>query len=81
VPDARILVGYAAVEGGWSLSVSDNGIGKSIAQPMAGGGLGTAIVAALSKQLDADMSVTTGGLGLTVTVASRPVEAITPLAA
>jgi two-component sensor histidine kinase len=80
-PDARILVAYAAGEDGWSLSVSDNGVGKSIAQPIPGGGLGTAIVAALSKQLDADMSLASDAPGLTVTVASRPVEAVAPLAA
>jgi len=80
-PAARILVRYATSENGWNLSVSDNGVGKGKSQPTAGGGLGTAIVAALSKQMDADVSITSGAQGLEVVVASKPAEALSTLAA
>ena len=50
----EILVGYDAREFGWTLSVSDNGTGPGDAiteRPHAG--LGTSIVEALARQLDA----------------------------
>jgi chemotaxis protein methyltransferase CheR len=57
-PDARIEVRFDCADGGWVLTVSDNGVGASkIAAPLAQGGLGTAIVEALVKQLDARMDI------------------------
>jgi chemotaxis protein methyltransferase CheR len=57
-PDARIMVGFESAGGGWLLTVVDNGVGAvSTAVPLAHGGLGTAIVEALVKQLDACMQV------------------------
>ena len=57
-PDARIEVRFDCADGGWVLTVSDNGVGASKAlAPLAQGGLGTAIVEALVRQLDARMDI------------------------
>ena len=53
----------------WKLSVADNGIGKPdgvFAQPKTG--LGTGIVNALAKQLDAKVETLSGPQGTTVSV-------------
>jgi len=56
--DARVRVGFERAGTGWILTVSDNGVGAAgTAEPLAHGGLGTAIVEALVKQLDAGMQV------------------------
>ena len=65
----NIRVGYDAVESGWSLSVADDGVGRSSqdGQPTSTG-LGTSIVEALSNQLDARVKVSSGPKGTTVSV-------------
>jgi chemotaxis protein methyltransferase CheR len=56
--DARITVTFDGAGPDWTLVISDNGVGKAEAPAGApGGGLGTVIVKALVKQLDASMSV------------------------
>ena len=56
--DARVLVRFESDGTGWLLTVIDNGVGASeTAVPLAHGGLGTAIVEALVRQLDAHMQV------------------------
>ncbi|CAN7308846.1 sensor histidine kinase [Brevundimonas sp. LjRoot202] len=56
--DARVLVRFDSAGTGWVLTVSDNGVGASrIPAAPAQGGLGTAIVEALVKQLNAGMTV------------------------
>ena len=64
---------------GWKLAVSDNGVGK----PGGGSapvdpGLGTGIVKALSRQLDARAETLTGPAGTTVSIthAAVPTAAI-----
>jgi len=55
-PDERrgvIRVAYRTTEDGWSLSVSDDGVGMPAAGPAARAGLGTSIVNALATQLSA----------------------------
>lgn len=52
-PDAAISVRYRAIGEGWLLIISDNGIGPAVKAGPAHGGLGTAIVEALVKQLGA----------------------------
>jgi two-component sensor histidine kinase len=52
----------------WKLSVSDNGVGKSDATVRSKGGLGTGIIKALAKQLDAQVETLTGPRGTTVSV-------------
>ncbi len=49
----RVEVAYGAGLPGWSLSVSDNGIGRDKAKTTTRGGLGTVIVDSLAKQLGA----------------------------
>ena len=66
-----VVVAYEAAETSWRLTVSDNGIGIPEGQldsdkPRAG--LGTIIVAALAKQLDARVEVIRGRRGTTVSI-------------
>jgi two-component sensor histidine kinase len=57
-PDAVVLVRFESAGEAWTLTVSDNGVGAvETAVPLAHGGLGTAIVEALVRQLDARMQV------------------------
>jgi two-component sensor histidine kinase len=53
----KITVSFAADEGDWLLSVSDNGAGMPVGKMLAKPGLGTGIVEALSKQLEASVTV------------------------
>ena len=77
--EGRIVVSYEVAGTGWKLAVSDNGIGKpdgSLAR--AEPGLGTGIVKALSRQLDAQAETRTGPAGTTVSIthAAVPTAAI-----
>jgi two-component sensor histidine kinase len=67
--DAQVLVTYESAGANWKLVVSDNGIGKSAdTVPERPGGLGTVIVQALVKQLQAQMAVlsTAGGMSVSI---------------
>ena len=64
----RILVSFAAEEGDWLLSVSDNGAGMPVGPGPAKPGLGTGIVEALSKQLEASVTVLEANPGTRVEV-------------
>jgi chemotaxis protein methyltransferase CheR len=67
--DGQITVAYDVSGTDWKLSVADNGIGKPdgvFAQPKTG--LGTGIVKALAKQLDAQVVTLSGPKGTTVSV-------------
>ncbi len=67
--DGRITVQYDTSGTDWKLSVIDNGKGKPdgvFAQPKSG--LGTGIVKALAKQLDAQVVTNSGPKGTTVSV-------------
>lgn len=68
-PNAVISVNYRALDSGWRLVISDNGVGPSVKTGPAHGGLGTAIVEALVKQLGARVE-TDSGSGVSVTIAS-----------
>lgn len=66
--DALILVGFESAGEGWLLTVADNGVGAmETAVPLPHGGLGTAIVEALVKQLDARMQVASAA-GMAVSI-------------
>lgn len=68
--EAAIDVRYTIDRDDWTLVVSDNGIGKAADKPAkTEGGFGTTVVAALAKQLDAQVTMITGTTGFTVTVA------------
>jgi chemotaxis protein methyltransferase CheR len=66
---ALILVTYETAGPDWKLTVSDNGVGKSDSdgdgkKP----GLGTAIVQALVKQMDAQLETTSSAVGMSVAI-------------
>ena len=66
-----VVVTYEAAETSWRLTVSDNGIGTPEGQwdsHKPHPGLGTIIVAALAKQLDARAEVTSSGRGTLVSI-------------
>jgi two-component sensor histidine kinase len=67
--DGAIIVSYDVSGTDWRLAVADNGSGKPdgvFAQPKTG--LGTGVVKALAKQLDAQMVTVSGALGTKVSV-------------
>jgi two-component sensor histidine kinase len=67
--DGQITVAFDVAGTDWKLSIADNGIGKPVgifAQPKAG--LGTGIVNALAKQLDAKVVTLSSPQGTTVSV-------------
>ncbi|MET3473278.1 two-component sensor histidine kinase [Novosphingobium sp. 1529] len=66
--DGRILVDYHMHDVGWTLSVSDNGIGTPETLADAKPGLGTSIVEALASQLHATVETEGGYPGTTVSV-------------
>ena len=55
--DGEVVVGYAVNEAGWTLSVSDNGVGRPAASPDQRVGLGTGVIKALARQLQARVEV------------------------
>lgn len=76
-PEARtnalVLVRFISLGDDWSLTVSDNGVGHANDAPPAQGGLGTAIVEALVKQLEARVeTVASPGMTVTITSIARP---------
>ena len=78
-----VVVAYEAAETSWRLTVSDNGIGAPEGQldsdkPRAG--LGTIVVAALAKQLDARVEVMRSRRGTTVSITHGSDRAWLPLA-
>lgn len=67
--DAAIVVSYKIADADWKLTISDNGIGKAdvIAGPKTGG-LGTSLIQALAKQLDAVVNTDSGPNGTAVSI-------------
>jgi chemotaxis protein methyltransferase CheR len=65
----EILVGYDARGPDWTLSVSDNGAGSGdVSAERPHTGLGTSIVEALARQLDAIVQKSSGTKGTTVSI-------------
>jgi two-component system, sensor histidine kinase PdtaS len=78
-PDSRkgkIVVQYTSSCSGWALSVADNGIGMSQLGGAAKAGLGTSIVQALARQLQAQIKVTDTKPGTAVSVTHTPLAAV-----
>jgi len=68
----EILVSYDAGGRGWTLSVSDNGTGAAdVTAERPHTGLGTSIVEALARQLDATVAKSGGPQGTTVSIVAR----------
>jgi len=64
----KIRVEYAATGPAWTLKVSDDGIGIPTNDDAPESGLGTSIVSAIAKQLDARITVVDRGPGTTVSL-------------
>ena len=68
-PDGAIVVAYRVAGTDWKLTVSDNGIGKPNASTNdATAGLGTSLVKALTRQLDAVVDTISDARGTAVSV-------------
>jgi chemotaxis protein methyltransferase CheR len=79
---AHILVSFEFDHGGWKLAVADNGTGRiAPPAPTASGGLGTAIVAALAKQLKTDIAEVSTANGLRIEVTRGTAASPLPIAA
>ncbi|MDB5430382.1 MAG: histidine kinase [Caulobacter sp.] len=81
---SRVTVSYESHGDDWKLVVSDNGVGKADAGAGAGdsaGGLGTVIVQALVKQLDARLDITSTPQGVSVSVTRATFTSLLPQAA
>jgi two-component sensor histidine kinase len=63
-----IVVDYASSGTGWLLTVADNGVGMPAGLAGAKPGLGTGIVEALTRQLDASVTVADTGPGTIVSI-------------
>jgi len=64
-----ILVSYASVPSGWTLTVQDNGVGMPAVKGDSPAGLGSNIVKALAMQLNATITLTDAKPGTRVTIA------------
>jgi chemotaxis protein methyltransferase CheR len=81
-PDAQILVTYEIDDQDWKLIVSDNGIGKNVADAAeVTSGLGTAIIEALVRQLDARMDIASNATGTKVSITRATFTSRMPQAA
>ena len=67
-PQGKIVVGYRSDGPGWTLSVSDNGVGMPADPETIISGLGTGIVEALARQLSAQVQVVPANPGTTVSI-------------
>ena len=77
-----VLVTYESKANDWKLVVSDNGVGKAASPDLgATGGLGTVIVQALVKQLDAKMEIASGETGMSIAVTRATFTSQMPRAA
>lgn len=80
--DALVRVTYESSGADWKLVVADNGVGTASADAMTRtSGLGTIIVDALVKQLDAHIEIVANARGRTVSVTRATFKSVAPLAA
>jgi chemotaxis protein methyltransferase CheR len=81
-PDSVVMVTYESRGEDWKLVVSDNGVGKSAKQVAeTSGGLGTVIVEALVKQLDAKIDIVNTAAGVSVSITRASFTSKMPQAA
>jgi two-component sensor histidine kinase len=65
-PEGRggaVVIAYSVRPGGWTLSVSDDGVGRGPPSPAARVGLGSSVVEALARQLGARVEIAGPGPG------------------
>jgi two-component sensor histidine kinase len=80
-PDAAIVVSYKVAGTDWKLTVSDNGVGKpDVNASQTKPGLGTSLIKALTRQLDALVDTKSDSRGTAVTIThatfkSQPLKA------
>ena len=80
-PDAAIVVSYKVAGTDWKLTVSDNGIGKpDVKAGESRSGLGTSLIQALAKQLDARVDVVSDSRGTAASVTRATFKAAPPKA-
>lgn len=72
----KIVVDYESHGPNWTMSVSDNGIGMLAAPEGAKPGLGTNIVEALAKRLDAIVQVASANPGTAVSIVHAKIAAV-----
>ncbi len=72
----KILVSYQSHGPNWTLSVRDNGVGMPAESKSPKAGLGTNIVEALAKSLNAEISVAGANPGTLISVAHSRVAAV-----
>jgi two-component sensor histidine kinase len=63
-----VLVTYDRTPGGWTLAISDDGVGRPAAGPDVHVGLGTTVVDALAKQLGATVELADAGPGARIAI-------------
>ena len=81
-PDAAVVVSYRVAGADWKLTVSDNGAGKpDVSASQTKPGLGTSLVKALTRQLDALVDIASGSGGTTVSVTHATFQSKPPNAA
>ena len=79
---ARIRVTFEKANADWKLTVSDNGVGRVPSNaPQTSTGLGTALIGALAKQLNAQITEPEMAKGLTVEITRSTFESLMPVAA
>jgi len=79
---ARIRVTFEKARADWKLTVSDNGVGRLHSEsPESSTGLGTALIGALAKQLNAQIAEPSAAKGMTVEVTRSTFESSLPAAA
>jgi chemotaxis protein methyltransferase CheR len=78
---AHVRITYEVAGPDWRLIVSDNGVGASADAVGRKGGLGTAIVTALAKQLGARLEIGGGADGMQVSITQASFAAPMPQAA
>jgi two-component sensor histidine kinase len=74
--EGTIMVGYQSQGPNWTLSVADNGVGMPGPSEKATPGLGTSIVEALARQLDAQVRVTDRKPGTDVSIEHHQIAAV-----
>ena len=79
---ARVRVTFEMAKSDWKLTVADNGVGRLRNEKLeTATGLGTALIAALAKQLRAQIAETSSSDGLSVAVTRSTFESHLPVAA
>jgi chemotaxis protein methyltransferase CheR len=79
---ARVRVTFEIAKSDWKLTVADNGVGRADKdEPNTSTGLGTALIGALAKQLNAQITETSAANGLSVEVTRATFDSNLPVAA